>query len=120
MVTKNGRIDLSEFLRTPFPEWTADHALKSLSIFQQDDDGRCSFLSNCRALQDNGYSPSLSTTFGPGTIPPGDREELRLLLKSIDRAGANGLIQLFRFSAKSPIVIDWRKVVNNIEITHAV
>jgi hypothetical protein len=120
MVAQKGRIDLGEYLRTPFQEWTADGALKSLSIFQQDDDGRSSFLANCRALLDNGYTPALSTTFIPAKMAQGEQDEAALLLQSIKRSGANGLIQLFRFSAKRPIVIAWNKVVNGIELSHAV
>lgn len=120
LVAQRGRIDLGEFFRTPFKEWTADGALKSLSIFQQDDDGRSSFLANCRALLDNGYTPALSTTFTSGRMAQGELDEPGLLLQSIKRSGANGLIQLFRLSAKRPIVIAWNKVLNGIEITHAV
>ena len=120
MVARRGYIDLAEFLRTPFQEWTEDNTLKSLSIFQQDDDGRSSFLSNCRALLDNGYTPSLSTTFSPGQIPQDLLDELLLLFQAIKQTRDNGLIQLFRFSAKSPIVIDWKKVLNSIEITQTV
>lgn len=120
MVTQRGRIDLGEFLWTPFKEWTMDGALKSLSIFQQDDDGRNSFLANCRALLDNGYTPALSTAFTPGRMAQGELDEPALFLQSIKRSGTNGLIQLFRFSAKRPIVIAWHKILNGIEITHAV
>ncbi len=113
-------IDVSRFTRTPFHQWLEDKTLKSLAVFQQDSDGRRSFLANCQALLAHGYRPSLSTTFSLGTVGPESRAELHGILESLTRGREDGLTQLFRFSTKGPIIIDWRKSLNNIEIAHAV
>lgn len=113
-------IDVSHLTRTPFRQWLKDKSLKSLSVFQQDNDGQSSFLANCQALLEHGYRPSLSTIFSLGTIDPESQAELHGIVESLARPRQGGLTRLFRFSTKSPIIIDWRKSLNNIEIAHAV
>jgi hypothetical protein len=113
-------INVSHLTRTPFRQWREDNSLKSLSVFQQDRDGQSSFLANCQALLAHGYRPSLSTTFSLGTISPESQAELHEILESLAPPRHDGLTRLFRFSTKSPIILDWRKSLNNVEIAHAV
>jgi len=120
MVARNSVIDLAEFRQTPFKEWTKDKTLKSLSVFQLDDDGRSSFLSNCFSLSSNGYIASLSKTLTLGPVFLEMEKELNIIFKTVERKPEHGLTQLFRFLTKSPIIIDWKKRLNNVEITHSV
>ncbi len=120
MLTQYTPVNIADLSKTPFTEWLNDHELKSLSIFQNDDDGRSSFLSNCRALLASGYKPVLSRNFFLNYLSPESNDELKVLFKSLRRKPDYGLAQLFRFSVKHPIVCDWVKKQNGIIITHSV
>ena len=120
MLTQYSPVNIEDLSKTPFTEWLNDHELKSLSIFQNDDDGRSSFLSNCRALLASGYKPVLSRNFFLNYLSPESNDELTLLFKSLRRKPEYGLAQLFRFSVKHPIVCDWVKKQNGVIITHSV
>ena len=120
MLTQYPPVNIADLSKTPFTEWLKDHKLRSLSIFQNDDDGRSSFLSNCRALLAAGYKPVLSSNFFLSYLSLENHDELKLLFKSLRRKPDYGLIQLFRFSVKHPIVCDWVKKQNGITITHSV
>ncbi len=120
MLTQYTPVNITNLSKTPFTEWLNDHELKSLSIFQNDDDGRSSFLSNCRALLASGYKPVLSRNFFLNYLSQKSNDELILLFKSLGRKPEYGLAQLFRFSVKHPIVCDWVKKQNGVTITHSV
>ena len=107
------------YTRTPFQEWLSDNRLSSLSIFQSDDDGYGSYVSNGIGLLANGYSPVLSDNFFP---PPYDTTQLNFIQKLLAESHKNPyrvLNELFHLSCKSPIIIDWKKKVGSIEITHS-
>lgn len=120
MITKYGVIELDRFTRTAFKEWKKDGKLRSLSIFQKDDDGRKSFFSNCRTLMNQGYRPRIST--GYQLLPTDSVLHTRSYrtLKSLRRQPSSGLVPLYRLMARQPVVVDWVKRVNGIEIAHSV
>jgi hypothetical protein len=120
MQTRKGSVDFSPFLKTPFQEWTRDKKLSSLSVFQQDDDGRASFLSNCTALLKNGYHPELAENHDSEPLPDEDFAALQGLFQNMYRAPEFTVAELFRFLAKHPILVHWKKTVNSIHIIHTV
>lgn len=120
MQDRRGTIDFSPYLKTPFLEWTSDQKLSSLSVFQQDDDGRASFLSNCRALLKTGYHPELAENYVATPLPDGDFAALKALFQNSSRAPETTVAELFRFTVKHPILVHWKKTVNNIQICHTV
>jgi len=120
MITKYGVIELDRFTRTAFEEWKKDGKLRSLSIFQSDDDGRKSFFSNCRTLMNQEYRPRVST--GYQLLPHNSslRTRSHRLLKTLRKQPSSGLVPLYRLMARQPVVVDWVKKVNGIEIAHSV
>lgn len=120
MIADNGFINLSKFTTTAFHEWKKDGKLQSLSIFQTDDDGRKSFFSNCRTLLGKGYKPRVSNSYS--LLPAGSSllATSHRITGSLRAQPTNGLAKLYRLMARHPIVIDWVKWVNNIEISHSV
>ncbi len=119
MIAGLGLIDLTPFTRTPFAEWRADGRLRSLSVFQDDDDGRSSLLSNCRTLLANGYRPQVSTHYSPSGLSAAASASAQSAVKSIG-AGGDGLGRLLRLCAANPLVIDWNRSVAGLEISHSV
>ena len=119
MIATLGPIDLTPFTRTPFAEWRSDGSLRSLSVFQDDDDGRSSFLSNCRTLLANGYRPQVSSRYSLAGLPAAAAESARATIRTV-RAGGDGLGSLLRLSIAQPLVIDWTRTVSGIEIAHSV
>ncbi len=119
MMYEYGAIPLQYYAKTAFEEWKADGRLSSLSVFHDDDDGRQSYLSNCRFLSNQGYRPRLSTSFNldvsEKVIARG--AELIQLYELKPSAALSGL---FRLQSRNPLVLDWVKKVNSIEISHSV
>jgi hypothetical protein len=97
-----------------FKRWKEDRNLRSLSIFQHDDDGKISYLSNSRNLLNNGYQPRLSTSLNllPQNSPA--TGQARRLMAQGDVAS------LYRLSVAGPLIIEYHKTVNNIELSHSV
>ena len=120
MIRDRGKISVKPFIKTPFTEWLKDRRLKSLSVFQRDDDGRSSFLSFCRSLIKKGYKPSLSKDYQPAQLGSESRRELAAMFAVVKRHPENSLGPIFRISIKMPIVIEWKKKLHGIEISHAV
>ena len=114
LIDRYGSIDLSSYTATDFARWKADGRLSSLSIFQDDDDGYISYLSNSRNLLNNGYRPRL-----PQTISLLDRSSpvLAEAKRLIDQGKTAAL---YRLSLSSPLIVEYHKAVNGIELTHAV
>lgn len=116
MLGELGLIDLSPYSRTPFQEWTADGHLQSLSVFQSDDDGRSSYLSYCQTLSAGGYRPQVSTLYRmsglTGETSPGTT-------LSSWQGGKSNPARLFQLAAARPLVIDWTKKVNGLQLTHS-
>ena len=120
LIVRYGAIDLTPYTLTDFTRWKKDGKLISLSIFQQDDDGSISYRSNMLNLVENGYLPRLSKLFS--LLPPGDpaeKEAIRLIVSERKMPGSQ-VRSLFRLSARSPVVVEWYKTVNNVELSHAV
>jgi len=120
MVAQYGRIELSQFTGTAFQEWKKDGKLQSLSIFQSDDDGRKSFFSNCRTLLNKGYRPRVSGSYSLLPVNSPLLATSYRIVKTIRAKPTSGLMKLYRLMARNPVVIDWVKQVNSIEISHAV
>lgn len=115
-----GHIDLSRYTTTDFGEWKRDKRLQSLSIFQQDDDGRSSYASNYRTLINSGYRPQLSTSFRLGSVTAEDTATISRVLRSKSVLQGKNFFGLFRLQTKYSILIDWVKTVNDITIVHSV
>ena len=119
MMYEYGAIPLQWYARTAFEEWKYDGRLSSLSVFHDDDDGRQSYLSNCRFLSRQGYRPRISPSFQLGASPGVSSEAARLLSSYAAKPGKI-LPALFRLQSRNPLVLDWVKKVNGIEISHSV
>ncbi len=119
MLATLGTIDLAPYTRTPFAEWRSDGSLRSLSVFQDDDDGRASFLSNCRTLLANGYRPQLSSRHSLPGVPAAAAESARAAAQTVS-SGGDGLGRLLRLGIAHPLVVDWVRTVAGIEIAHSV
>ncbi len=120
MIGRYGAIELSRFTQTAFKEWKKDGRLQSLSIFQSDDDGRKSFYSNCRTLMNQGYRPQLSTEYSLMSRDGSLYNRSYKVLQTVRRQPGKGLTSLYRLMVRRPIVVDWVKRVNGIEIAHSV
>ena len=119
MIARLGPIDLTPFTRTPFAEWRSDGRLRSLSVFQDDDDGRSSMLSNCRTLLANGYRPQVSAHYSLPGLSAAASASAHSAVRSIG-TGGDGLGRLLRLCAAHPLVIDWNRSVAGLEISHSV
>lgn len=114
LIRRFGSIDLSLYTATDFARWKADGRLSSISIFQDDDDGRISYLSNSRNLLKNGYRARLPQTInllGPHSAT------LARAQKLITQGKTSAL---YKLSAQTPLIIEYVKTVNGLELTHAV
>lgn len=119
MMYEYGAIPLQYYAKTAFTEWKSDGKLSSLSVFHDDDDGRTSYLSNCRFLAKQGYRPRISTSFQLNASPQTMSRAAKLLGAYAARP-SNTLAALFRLQSRNPLVLDWVKRVNGIEISHSV
>jgi hypothetical protein len=119
VLEKRGLIETKLLNRVPFQDWLRDGRLSSLSIFQDDDDGYTSYVSNNIALLHNGYLPRLSLEFSGKDLPMATTDTIEKLLQDMGEKPYDALNQLFHLSCKSPIVIDWKKTVSTVEITHS-
>ncbi|MGA7280054.1 MAG: hypothetical protein WBW79_19115 [Desulfocapsaceae bacterium] len=114
LIQRYGAVDLGQYTANDFKRWKEDRNLRSLSIFQHDDDGKISYLSNSRNLLNNGYQPRLSTSLNllPQNSPTAG--QARRLMAQGDVAS------LYRLSVAGPLIIEYHKTVNNIELSHSV
>jgi len=112
-------ISTEMYTRTPFQEWLSDDHLSSLSVFQNDDDGYGSYVSNSIGLLTNGYVPHLSANFTPSPYETTQPNLIQNLLAETHKNPYRALNELFHLSCKSPIIIDWIKEVGNVVITHS-
>jgi hypothetical protein len=111
---------LAKYGRTPFAEWRKDGLLSGLSVFHGDDDGRNSFVANCALLLSRGYLPRPSQRFS-GAAPAGgfEQEQLAALLRTVGRRENGDLARLYKFLKSTPLVVDFVKTVNNLQISHS-
>ncbi len=119
MMYNYGAIPLQYYTKTAFKEWKSDGRLSSLSVFHDDDDGRQSYLSNCRFLSKQGYRPRLSPSYKLGATAPVFSEAVNLI-QNYPQAPSKTLSAMFRLQSRNPLVLDWVKTVNKIEISHSV
>lgn len=119
MMYEYGAIPLQFYAKTAFKEWKSDGRLSSLSVFHEDDDGRQSYLSNCRFLSKQGYRPRLSPSYKLEASGAAFAEAARMV-QSYAATPGKTLSQMFRLQSRNPLVLDWVKKVNGIEISHSV
>jgi hypothetical protein len=115
-----GTVALSEYVKTPFAEWRDDGVLSAVSVFNSDDDGRSSFLANCRYLIKNGYLPRISKSFFQDELNDKQKKTLAALLNDFGRKKSGSLEYLFSFLANNAVAIDLVKSVNSLEIIHSI
>lgn len=120
IISRYGRVDLTPFTRTDFKRWKRDGSLKSLSIFQNDDDGQISYLSYCRHLIASGYRPQFSETLQLLPATSQSRQRAEALLAQERRQPGSTLSSLYRLSVVTPVIIEWHRIVNGLHLSHAV
>lgn len=120
MLKRHGPIDLAPYITAPFHEWLADGRLTSLSVFQNDDDGRQSYVSNCSHLLRHGYRPSLSAEYDIAPLADLLQTQVNHIAGALAAGHGENLHVLFRLAGRYPLVIDWQKRVNNVQIVHSV
>ncbi len=119
MMYEYGAIPLQWYVRTAFAQWKEDGRLSSLSVFHDDDDGRQSFLSNCGFLSKQGYRPRLSRGFDlhPSSAATAQAASL---LAGFSTVPSKTMRSLFAVQSRNPVIIDWVKTINGIEISHSI
>lgn len=119
MMYEYGAVPLDYYTRTAFKEWKSDGHLSSLSVFHDDDDGKQSYLSNCHYLMSKGYRPRVSGSYSLGASP-GSMRQAVALLRSYGKSPSQSLRSMFRLQIQNPLLMDWVKTINGIEISHSV
>ena len=119
MMYEYGAIPLDYYTRTAFQEWKSDGSLSSLSVFHDDDDGKQSYLSNCHYLSSKGYTPRVSSFYSLGASPAAMSQAAQLV-RSYAKSPSQSLRSMFRLQVGNPLLMDWVKTVNTIEISHSV
>lgn len=114
LIRDYGSINLDVYTRTDFRRWKADGRLSSLSVFQDDDDGRLSYLSYSRNLLNNGYRLRLSGTIQ--LLEPDSPTALQA--RQLIAQGKTSAI--YRLSADTPLIVEYYKTIRDIELSHAV
>ena len=116
----HGTVALEFYGETPFVQWREDGVLSGLSIFHGDDDGRTSFLANCRYLSANGYFPRPGRLFSGNQNTAVDNKEMTGLLSGVAAGESSSLNDLFVLLQEKALVVDFVKTVNSIEICHSI
>ena len=120
VITRFGAVDFGPYLITDFERWKKDGRLRSLSIFQQDDDGRISYVSNSKNLIKNGYIPHVSSRLSGFAENSALSQEADRLVTAERVRPDSRIGDLYRFSARAGLVVEWRKQVNGLELSHSV
>jgi len=120
MMSEYGTIPLDQYVKTSFGQWKADGKLSSLSVFQGDDDGSQSFHSNCQYLMAHGYRPRISNSFVLMATDTAQGRAAVAQLRALLAAPSQNLGQIHQLQSRHPLVVDWVKVMNGIEISHSV
>jgi len=120
MLEEFGIIDLNQYARTPFTQWKSDGELKSLSVFQSDDDGRTSYLTNCQTLIAGGYRPEISQSYRLDGLGSDTLTAARSAVVELSRGSGGGLARLYSLSVVHPLVIDWVKTVGGLRLSHSI
>jgi hypothetical protein len=119
MMYEYGAIPLDYYTRTAFKEWKSDGHLSSLSVFHDDDDGKQSYLSNCQYLSSKGYRPRVSTLYSLGASAMATSQAAQLV-HSYAQVPSQSLRSMFHLQVQNPLIMDWVKTINGIEISHSV
>ncbi len=114
LIEKYGSINLDVYTKTDFRRWKADGRLNSLSVFQDDDDGRLSYLSYSLNLLNNGYRLRLSRTIK--LLAP----DSPILMQARQLIAQGKTAAIYRLSADTPLIVEYYKTINGIELSHAV
>jgi hypothetical protein len=120
MLSEYGTIPLEQYVKTSFAEWKSDGKLSSLSIFQSDDDGTQSFHSNCQTLMAHGYRPRVSSSYVLTSSNNSHDRAAMGQLKGLLGSPSQNMGQIHQIQLKHPLVVDWVKVINGIEVSHSV
>lgn len=120
MMSEYGTIPLDQYVTTSFSQWKLDGKLSSLSVFQNDDDGSQSFRSNCETLMAHGYRPRISQSFSLMGADSGQGLAAGAQLKALFGSPSQNLGQILQMQTRYPLVVDWVKQMNGIEISHSV
>jgi hypothetical protein len=120
MMSEYGTIPLDQYVQTSFGQWKTDSKLSSLSVFQGDDDGSQSFRSNCQYLMAHGYRPRISNSFVLMAMDTAQGRAATAQLRALLAAPSQNLGQIHQLQSTHPLVVDWVKVMNGIEISHSV
>ncbi len=120
MMSEYGTIPLDQYVKTSFSQWKMDGKLSSLSVFHSDDDGSQSFRSNCQTLMAHGYRPRISNSFSLLAAESVRDRAAVAQLKALLGAPAQNLDQIHKLQVRYPLVVDWVKHMNGIEISHSV
>lgn len=115
LLSEYGIIPLDQYVKPAFSEWKSGGRLSSLSIFHKDDDGTQSFHSNCQTLMAHGYTPRVSRSF----VLTSDSSAIARL-RSLLGAPSKNLTQIHQMQVQYPLVVDWVRTINGIEISHSV
>ncbi|MCI5145155.1 MAG: hypothetical protein D3923_06395 [Candidatus Electrothrix sp. AR3] len=118
-IARNGAVDLSRYLITPFSEWKKDKQLGSISVFHPDDDGRQSFISNARLLNKHGYRILLSERY---TLIEDavTRQSIKNRISRVRKNPSQSFGSLFDAMRRQPFSVVFAKKVAGITIGHAV
>ena len=120
MMSEYGTINLDQYVTAAFSQWKADGKLSSLSVFQSDDDGRQSFHSNCQTLMTHGYRPRLSRSFSLIAAGNTQGRAAESQLSALFGSPSQNLARILQLQSRYPLVVDWVKQMNGIEISHSV
>lgn len=120
IIRRHGVVDLSPFVTTDFSRWKEDGQLASLSIFQYDDDGSISYHSNSRNLISNGYKPRISRKLSLLSESDIHQQRAEKLIRQAKQNPAGSIGEFYSLSVNAPIVVEWYKSINGIELSHAV
>ena len=120
LINRYGRVDLSPYTLTDFSRWKEDGRLASLSIFQHDDDGSISYRSNSRNLFANGYQLRLSTTLSLLPAENSFQQSAANLIPLLPTQPTRVISELYRISVSAPVIVEWYKTINGLELSHAV
>ncbi len=118
-ISRNGTVDLSKYLVTPFAQWKKDKRLGSISVFHPDDDGRKSFISNARSLGRHGYKIELSEQYTP-LQNASMRKISERAIKRAQKQSREDLAALFDAMLGNPFSVAFVKTVKDINIRHSV
>ena len=116
----HGTVALDFYGETPFAQWREDGVLSGLSIFHGDDDGRLSFVANCRYLSANGYFPRPGRLFSGNQNTAVNNKEMTGLLAGVAAGEPSSLNDLFVLLQEKALVVEFVKIVNSIEIFHSI